>query len=198
MRQGLVPVLPTCLLVSRPSPLLPRSPSNAPSILACVCLHTSSMSSQVRYMIWNRLFDTSTSNEGTAINVGLDEVSSERAVDYPVRPFAVDFDYNDLSILTTCKSVYDEAKLIFWCKSTSVFCTIMVLHRFLEHGTVVRGARVFTNLANIQHVRLTNVEANDVQHSVVFSLVWLPATISYLWLSNMTTSRYAGVKHLLV
>jgi hypothetical protein len=38
-----------------------------------------------------------------------------------VRSFAVDFDYNNLSILATCKSILEGTKPNFWCKSTIVF-----------------------------------------------------------------------------
>jgi hypothetical protein len=44
--------------------------------------------------------------------------------------------------------------------------SLALLHHFVKQDSVVLGARVFTDLANIQHVRLTNVEANDVQHSL--------------------------------
>jgi hypothetical protein len=116
-------------------------------------------------MIWDYVFGASTSNEGTAIDVGSDEVSSERAVDCPVRPFAVDFAYNKLSILATCKSIHEEAKPIFWGKSTFVSRCTRDLHHFLRQRTLVPGPRSSTNLANIQHVRLVNDDINNVHHA---------------------------------
>jgi hypothetical protein len=119
----------------------------------------------VRCMIWTCLFGSGTSNEGTAIDVGSDEVSSERAVDCPVRPFAVDFAYNNLSILATCKSIHNEVKSVFWGKTTFVFRCTRDLHHFLRQRSLVPGSCSLTNLANIQHVRLVNDDINNVQHA---------------------------------
>jgi hypothetical protein len=116
-------------------------------------------------MIWDLLLGAGASNEGPAIDVGSDEVSFERAVDFPVRPFAVDFAYNNLSILSTNKSIHDEAKSVFWGKTTFVFRCASDLNHFLRQRTLVPGPRSRTNLANIQHVRLVNDDINNVHHA---------------------------------
>jgi hypothetical protein len=126
---------------------------------------TNELLSEVRYMIWDYVFGAHTSNEGTTIDLGSDEVSSERATDCPVRPFAVDFAYNNLSILSACKSIQVEAKPVFWSKTPLVFRCTRDLHHFIKQRTIVPGRRSLTNLANIQHVRLVNDDINNVHHA---------------------------------
>jgi len=93
-----------------------------------------------------------------------DEVSSERQVDHPVRPLAVDFGYDKLNILAVCKSIYAEAKPVFWSKSTFVFAGTRDLDHFLKQRTIDPARRLLTNFANVQHVRLANDDIYNVRH----------------------------------
>ena len=114
--------------------------------------------SEIRYMIWNCLFAEVT------INITSDEGFSARPTGDPVRPLAVDFKHKDLSILATCKSVYQEAKPVFWYKTTFFFARTRDLKHFLKQRSLLPGPRIYTNAANIQHVRLANDDINNVQH----------------------------------
>jgi hypothetical protein len=119
---------------------------------------------EIRYMIWTCVFVEAPSGENTTVTVRTDKVSSARLIGHPVRPFTVDFEYKNLSILATCRSVYDEAKPVFWAKSTFLFERTADLNHFLKQRTILPGPRLFTNLANVQHVRLLNDDINNVQH----------------------------------
>lgn len=116
-------------------------------------------------MIWDCVFVESPSNQQIDIHMQSDEASSERHIDYPVRPLAVDFGYDKLSILATCRSIYAEAKPVFWGKSTFVFAGTRDLDHFLKQRTIDPARRLSTNLANVQHVRLANDDINNVRHA---------------------------------
>jgi hypothetical protein len=122
------------------------------------------LSSEIRYVIWTCVFAEAPSGQNTTITVRTDEVSSSRPVGHPVRPFAVDFRYKDLSILATCRSIYDEAKPVFWAKSTFFFERTVDLKHFLKQRTILPGPRLLTNFANVQHVCLLNDDINNVQN----------------------------------
>lgn len=115
-------------------------------------------------MIWDWVFVESPSKQHLDIDMQSDEVSSERQVGHPVRPLAVDFDYAKLSVLATCKSIYAEAKPVFWGRSTFVFAGTRDLDHFLKQRTIDPARRLLTNLANVQHVRLANDDVNNVRH----------------------------------
>jgi hypothetical protein len=59
------------------------------------------------------------------------------------------------------------------------------------------GPRVFTDLANIQHARLINFDANDLRHSLRGrALARLAGCENIVSLAiYMTTSGIAGVQH---
>jgi hypothetical protein len=95
--------------------------------------------------------------------MGSDRVSSNRAVERPVRPFAVDFNHNNLSVLTTCKSFHDEVKPIFWSKATFVFRCTRDLNHFIKQRTIVPVPHALTNLENFQHVRLANDDLSNTR-----------------------------------
>lgn len=113
-------------------------------------------------MIWDYVLVESPANQ--QIDMQSDEVSSERQVDHPVRPLAVDFDYVKLSIFATCRSIYVEAKPVFWGKSTFVFAGTRDLDHFLKQRTINPARRLLTNFANVQHVRLANDDIHNVRH----------------------------------
>jgi hypothetical protein len=115
-------------------------------------------------MIWNHPFSQNSLKELITIDINSDEVSSDLALDCPVRPFVSVFNYNNLSILAVCKNIYNEVKPIFWSKTTFVFqCTRDLIH-FINQRTIVLGPRALTNLENVQHVHLSNDDLSNTYH----------------------------------
>jgi hypothetical protein len=125
---------------------------------------TNDMFSEVRRIFWHCISSKSPSNGSIANNMGSDRVSSNRAVERPVRPFAVDFNHNNLSVLTTCKSFHDEVKPIFWSKATFVFRCTRDLNHFIKQRTIVPVPHALTNLENFQHVRLANDDLSNTRY----------------------------------
>lgn len=71
----------------------------------------------------------------------------------------------DPSILAMCRNIYDEARPVFWAKSTFFFERTADLKYLLKQRTIFHGPCLLTNYANVQHVRLVNDDVNNVRHA---------------------------------